>query len=177
MTRAARIWGRVLASAALAVLLGGCASDPAEGYSFARTHDPTVRSVAVPIFENLSEQPGMEALLTEAVIKRIQARTGWRVTSPDLADTTLTGSISSSRYNQLSRTRGVGLAQELSYRLTVDIDWRDARSGETLVSRRGMSATSTFIADIRVGERRDVGEFGAIEELADAIVDELQSRW
>jgi len=168
--------GAMTVLAALAsVLLHGCVG--ASGYSFASRHDTEVRTVHVPIFENRTQHEGLETLLTEAIIKRIQRATPWRVTGAAQADTVLSGAIVSSGFRQLSRTRGTGLSQEVAYQLSVDFDWTDSMSGRPLQQRRGFSALSTFFPDRRVGERRAVGEQLASEELAAAIVDELQARW
>lgn len=163
--------------ACLVLLQGACASDPSKGYSFAPAHDHDIKTIAVPILDNETFSTGTELLLTEAIIKAIQQTTPWRVTSSAAADSTLTGTITKVGFNRLSRTPGTGLAQEVALELAVDFDWTDNRSGRVIASRRSFSAVATFIPDRGVGERLEVGQFGAIDELARRIVDTLRDDW
>jgi len=165
----------VLLAAALA--LGACASDPSEGYSFASTYDTSVRTVSVPIFDNKTFETGVEAELTEAVVKRIQQDTPWRVAASTAADTQLTGTITEFDLRTISFTRGTGLPQEQTYELTVDFAWRDNRSGTVLVERQEFRAAAAYVPERRAGERIDVGRREAVNELARAIVDQMRSDW
>lgn len=167
----------LLAVACATILLGACASDPSRGYSLSPAHDQGVRTIAVPILDNETYSTGTELLLTEAIIKAIQQTTPWRVTSSAAADSTLTGTITKVGFNRLSRTPGTGLAQEVAVELAVDFDWTDNRTGQVLASRRSFSAVATFIPDRGVGERLELGEHGAIDELAHRIVDSLRDDW
>ncbi|MFT5423987.1 MAG: hypothetical protein ACI89L_001779 [Phycisphaerales bacterium] len=158
-------------------LAGGCATDPSSGYSFASTYNESVQTVAVPIFENLTMFPGLESQLSEAVAKEIQRATPWRVAARASADTELTASVTAAEYRTLSTTRGTGLSEEQAFTITVRFNWRDSRTGETLVARRQFAASATTIQARPTGERVEVGHREAIEELARAIVRELRSDW
>lgn len=46
------------AIACACVLTMGCASDPTNGYAFDSAYDSSVRTVAVPIFDNPTYEPG-----------------------------------------------------------------------------------------------------------------------
>ncbi len=157
--------------------LGGCASDPTKGYSTQSTYDDAVRSVAVPVFDNATYSIGLEASLTEAIIKEMRLVTPWVVTSPGNSETTLTGSITRSDMIAYSRESQVGLVQEVGVRITVSFDWVDNRTGKTLVARRNFSATEPFVPSRPSGERLAVGEQAAVQELARDIVAELRSNW
>ena len=162
-------------------LLTGCASDPNSGYAFGSAFDEGVGSVSVPQFENLTFTTGIEADLTDALVKRIQGHTPWRVATQGAADTVLTGVVTDVRYTELSRKPGLGFVQEQGFQMTVDFTWTDARTGEALVERRNFSTASTFIASRSTegdpGERPTVGQREAIDEMAEAIVAQLRSRW
>lgn len=168
---------RLLILIPLMLALASCAGDPRRGYSLKPAHDRGVRTIAVPIFDNKSFSTGVELLLTEAIIKHIQRTTPWRVTTATTADTTLAGSIIRVGFNRLSRTPGTGLAQEVALELAIDFDWTDNRTDKVLVSRRSFSAVSTFIPDRGVGERIEVGQFSAIDELAQRLVAALRDDW
>lgn len=154
-----------------------CASDPTQGYSFTRSHDSTVRTVAVPIFQNPTFARGLEVELTDAIIKEIQSKTPWRVAPEGTANTTLVGTLTNSRMRRLSTGNATGMSQELSVELTVDFDWKDVRSGKSLVSRKSFTAAESFVPATPANERVEAGQHAAIQRLARDIVAELRSNW
>jgi hypothetical protein len=166
-----------LAAASLCLAMGACSSDPTQGYSFTASHDGSVRTVAVPIFQNPTHTYGLEVELTDAIIKEIQAKTPWRVTREGTANTTLSGTLTDSRLRRLSIGRGTGYSQELAVELTVDFDWKDVRTGKTLVSRRSFTASEAFVPATPANERIEGGQHAAIQRLARDIVAELRSNW
>ncbi len=160
-----------------AMLAAGCSSDPARGYAFAEPYDAGVRTVGVPIFENRTFARGTELALTEAVIKQIQQQTPWRVVAADRADTVLEGAITDAQIDTLSTSRRSGLVEEQAYTLTVRFAWRDNRTGQTRVVRENFSAVGVFAPARGVGERLEVGQRDAIDELARDIVAGMRSDW
>ena len=166
-----------LAVVLLAALAWGCASDPRRGYSFESTYAPGVRTVAVPIFKNDTFARGVEFELADAIVKEIQRTTPWRVVGPEHAHATLTGAITDSRLRTLTTDRITGYSQEVAVILTVDFDFRDLRSGQTLAARRNFTVAETFIPAGGIRERLEVGEQATVQELARAIVAELRSNW
>lgn len=170
----------VLLLTGLAIALGGCASDPKRGYAFSSTHSTAVRSVAVPIFDNQSYQKGMEVELTDAIIKEIQRTTPWVVVQGNAgggAQTTLTGSITEASLRSLTTNSQTGMVQEMGLELSVDFDWRDARTGQYLVSRRNFRVMETFVPARPANERLELGGHAAVQEMARDIVAELRSSW
>lgn len=175
MNRPARLLAATLAVSAF--VLGSCASDPREGYSFSSPHDESVKTVAVEVFENDTFSTGIEAELSEAIAKEIMRTTKWRIASTRLADTVLSGTVTTSELKPLSSDQQTGLVQEMGVRLTVDFDWRNNRNGKTLVSRRSFTAMDTFVPAIRTGERIETGEASTVQALAKSIVAEMRSSW
>lgn len=152
--------------------LAGCA-----GYRVGGAHVENVRTVAVPIFENTSLEPGIERLLTEAIIRRIQRSTPYRVTAREVADTIIAGEITEVRRRSIGRRQGTGFTEELTYELVVDVAWIDARSGEPLADLTRLRGGATFSPPIEVGESIEVGQFQAYDRLAERIVDRMLSDW
>lgn len=159
--------------------LTGCASDPHKGYVLGSTFDSGVRSVSVPVFRNASFTPGIEQALTDAVVKEIMAHTPWRVVNGGRADTELAGAITGTELHTLTNTPGTGLVQEQALTMRIDFTWRDNRDGMIRMERRNFAATTTFIpargVSGEIGERIEIGEREAIEELARAIVGEMRA--
>jgi hypothetical protein len=163
---------------ALGVLIG-CASDPHKGYVLGSTYDAGIRTVSVPVFRNGTFTPGIEQTLTDAITKEIMRSTPWRVVSSGNADTELAGWIGEYRLLALTRTPGTGLVQEQALSMQVNFTWRDNRDGTVRLQRERFGATTTFIPSPGIngepGERIEIGEREAIEELARAIVNEMRS--
>lgn len=166
--------------AAACLLLPCCASDPSEGYSFASTFDESARTISVPIFENETYHLGLETELTEAIISEIRRTTPWAIT-PERpgggGDTTLSGVVREVELARLSTSRDSGLVEEQVVSVEIDFDWRDNRTGELRLSRRRFAATGSFIPSRPTGDRIDVGEREAIQQLARDVVSELRSSW
>lgn len=167
-----------VAFGAVACLAGaGCSSDPHKGYSFASTYPAGVHTVSIPVFDNYSKTPGIEAMVTEAVIKEVQRSTGLKVVSADTADSRLTGVVTGVDLRRLTLDRTTGYVQELAVTITVDFDWKDNRSGKVIVGRRGFAASDTFVPAKPSGERIETGQAGAAQRLAKDLVHELRGAW
>lgn len=162
---------------AILLLIPGCASAPNQGYAFDSGFDESIRTIAVPIFRNETTSRGLEVQLTEAVQKQLQQRTPWRLSSTDRADTTLVGVITGTQLSVLSDDPQTGLVQEQAVRITIRFEWRDNRSGEVLVARDGYSASAVFSPSRGVGDRLEMGQRNAIDELASDLVSDLRSSW
>ena len=167
------------AALALVCVVGSCAvgCGVTSGYSLERAYTSDVRTVAVPVWDNATFSTGLEVQLTEAIVKEIQRTTPWRVTSGASADTSLTGSITDVSLRELSSTRGTGLTEEQLVSMTVEFEWRDSRSGQLLTSREDFTAGGTFVPAPSSRERIEVGEYGAIAQLARDVVRSLRSAW
>lgn len=161
--------------ALLLALLPACATDPTRGYTLASAHNERIQSVSVSLFRNDTFEPGLEAELTDAIIREIRRTTPWRVTRD--AQTTLSGVIRAADLIPLATVRGTGLTQEALATLQVDFTWTHNRTGQTLSQRLGFAASGTFVPARPVGERIDHGRRTAIERLARDIVAELRSNW
>lgn len=164
---------------ALAILsaVASCASDPSTGYTFRTSHRQGVRSISVPMFENRTFHKGLEAHLTDAVIKEMQRSTPWAVSGAGSAQTTLEGTIASVELRPLSTGRDSGMVQEMAVRITVDFAWRDNATGNAIVERRGFSASESFVPARPAAEPLALGEYAAAQQLARDIVAEMRSDW
>jgi hypothetical protein len=170
----AAIWALV---AGLGLAAAGCASDPTEGYSSAPVFSTNIRTVAVPIFENETFQPGIEFELTDALIKEIEARTPYKVTAQPRADTILIGRITTVKLDQLSKSRLTGLGEEVITSVTIDFEWKDWRTDAPLVARRSFSGHGLAVPSAPTRERLELGRMAAVQQLARDIVDEMRAAW
>ncbi len=153
----------------VALALAGC------GYSTKPPFNASIRTIAVPIFNNQTFRREWEFRLTEAIDKNIEYRTPYKIADRKNADTLLTGEIKQVQENVLTRRFGTDLPRENELTVVVDFTWKDLRSGRILVERKSFNRSATEIPQI--GERVEDAEQLAIERLAAAIVDQLQSDW
>jgi hypothetical protein len=120
---------------AVALLLPACESDghfTLLGYSTVPNYDPNIRTVYVPIFQNRTNYRGIEFQLTQAVIREIEAKTPFKVVHQcETADTELLGTIAVQNKAILNRNQQ-NLVREAELLLTVEVLWRDRRTGEVL---------------------------------------------
>lgn len=174
-------YGVVAGVVASVLLVGvwavGCAADPNGGYAFRSAHPQHVHSVAVDIFRNETFVTGVEADLTDAIVKEIQRNTPYAVVSSGSAQTTLTGTITHARLRHLTPARATGLSEEVAVDLIVSFEWRDTGTGEPLVRRLNFRAVETFVPARPTNERLELGQHAAVQKMARAIVAELRSSW
>ncbi len=160
--------------AAFLLLLGGGLSTSC-GYTTTPLYNRSIHTIAVPIFANKTFRREWEFRLTEAIDKNIEFRTPYKISRERPADTVLSGEIVDIQENVLTRRFGTILPRENQVTVVVNFTWRDARTGRVLVERRGFNRSSTEIPQTQ--ERVDDAEQLAIERLAAAIVDQLQTDW
>jgi hypothetical protein len=170
---------RVAAAAAAAALLlaGGCASDPAEGWSFRSTWPESIRTVAVDVFRNDSFDRDVAFELADALVKEIEARTPYKVTGARDADTILTGRIRAVDRQQLSKSTLSGLSEEVTIRVTIDLEWRHLQTGESILTLESFTSHGLFLPSRPSGEPMELGEFAAVQKLAREIVDQMRAPW
>lgn len=168
-----------LLSAALLVpgLVSGCASDPTVGYAATGLFREDLRTVAVPIFQNATYRRALEFELTDALIKEIEARTPYKVTTRGSADSILLGTIREVRTSQLSKSRTTGLSEEVIVGVTIEFEWRDLRDNQTLVARQSFVGHGLSLPSRPNAESIELGRFSAVQQLARDIVHEMRSEW
>ena len=157
--------------------LGACSSDPTAGYANVSPHRSDMSSISVPIFNNLTHHHGAETLLTQALARRIQRQTPWKLTAGAQADSTLTGTIVAIELERLGQDRITGLGNEMAVDIAVDFRWVDNRTGEPIVARRNFRGSATFVPAQGVREPIETGLQGAVESLAESMIAELRTDW
>ena len=119
----------------------------------------------------------MEFMLTDALVKEIQVRSPYRVVDKQVADTLLTGTITSVDLRTLSQSQTTGLDNEVLVRVVVDFEWLNQRSGNRIVGRRNFSSSAVFIPSRPSSEPIEMGQFAVVQQLASDIVDQMQASW
>ncbi len=161
----------------LALPIGSCASDPTQGYAAVSPFPTGVTTIAVEIFDNRTFHRDLEFELADALIKEIEARTPYKVTSADRANSILTGRIRNVERDQLSKSRLTGLSEEVIISVTIDFQWRDLRTDEPLLGRESFTGHGLFVPSRPTGEPIELGEFAVVQRLARDVVSEMRAQW
>ncbi len=172
-----RLYVTAVTGVLAALEVTGCAADPTMGWSTASAWPQDIRTVAVNLPENATRNRTVEYEFMDALIKEIEARTPYKVTAPDRADTILTGRIRRVDHKQLSKSSLTGLSEEVTVSVTIDLTWTDLRTGETLLELESFTSHSLFVPSNPTREPIELGEFGVAQRLASDIVTEMQADW
>jgi hypothetical protein len=122
----------------VAALLPACGWDghfTVLGYTTQPNYDLNIHSVRVPIFKNrtywtVTPVVGMDVDLTRAVVREIELKTPYKV-KQEGADTELKGAIVNFTKVPINYTQ-FGYGRDYECTLTVELFWRDLRTGQLL---------------------------------------------
>ncbi len=154
-------------SALTAVLLGGCA-----GYSNQCLYPSDIETIYVEMFDNTTFRRGQEYELTDAVAKRIELETPYKIVSDrSRADTVISGKIVSVSEPVLTGEKETGRPLEKQSEIKAEFSWKDLRTGELLIEQQSVSAAASFVEFQQQG-------FGyatmvAVNRLAERIVEKM----
>jgi len=159
---------------AVCLVFSGCAE--MGGYCGESLFPEEVNSVYVEMFDSRSFRRGVEYELSDALAKRIEAETPYKIVSDrNRADTVISGQILSISESWLSSEREVGRALEKELELRAVVNWKNLKTGELLIDNQSVSASASF------SEWQNQG-FGyastfAANNLARRIVELMEKQW
>jgi hypothetical protein len=155
------------------VTVAGCEGG---GYSNTSLYPEAVGTVYVEMFDNQSFRRGVEYELTDALAKRIEAQTPYKiVTSRDRADTVISGQIVQANESVLTTERQIGRALEKNVELRAVVSWKNLRTGELLIDNRTVSASASYSEWQNQGFA--YGSALAANSLAERIVELMEAGW
>ena len=158
----------VLAGVALAGLLGGC------GYSVGLGGNlPShLKTVAVPIFVNSTQQPAVESVITAAVVNAFVTSGRLKVVSVKEADSILEGNIIGYNLDSIAYNSQINVTV-YRLRVRVNILFRDVRQSTTLYKQDGLEQWADFSVQGQVSDtlaREDQASRQAAVEIGRRIV-------
>lgn len=135
MTRTGR--APALGVALLVAGLAGC------GYSFRGNLPDHIKTVAVPVFTNKTSEPGVDALLTSAVVEAYASNGRLRVVRPEDADAILEGEVIGYTVQSIAFDNQANVRQ---YRLqvTMNVRMRDVRQKSMLFEQQNLREKADF---------------------------------
>ncbi len=166
--------GILIGSIVCGLVFCGCAETG--GYSNKSLFPEEVSSVYVEMFESQSFRRGVEYDLTDAVAKRIEAETQYKViSSRDRADSVLSGQIVRVGETFLSAERRVGRALEKEVEVQAVVNWKNLKTGELLVDNQQVSASASY-SEWQNQDFRYASALAA-NKLAQRIVELMEKEW
>ncbi len=161
-------WGTI---AAVCFCLSGCG-----GYSNESLYPDEVGTVYVEMFENESFQRGVEYELTDAIAKRIEAQTPYKIVSNrDRADTVLSGHLVAVGKSMLTIERQTGRALEKDVDLRAVVNWKNLKTGKLLIDNKAVDATASYSEWQNQGSA--YASSLAANKLAVKIVELMEKEW
>jgi hypothetical protein len=158
----------------LALALCGCAE--LSGYSNESLFPQKVDSICLEMFDNQTFRRGTEYELSDALSKRIEVETPYKiVSSRDRADTVISGQIVSIAEFALSTERETGRVLEKEVELKALVNWKNLMTGELLIDNQSVSASASYS-----GYQKQDFKYAstlAANNLARKIVELMERKW
>jgi len=165
-----RAWFLMMGLLMLTAIGSGC------GYRVGTLLPEHIKTIAVPVFVNETNEPQFEIQATNAVINQLATDGTLRVVPEGEADVVL--SVRLIRYERKA-IRYTGATRPAEYRLTVTVlaTLHDTREGTDLWEDVRLSGNTEFVvgAGLPAAERRARPE--ALEDLAHDVVERIVEGW
>ncbi|MHC4482356.1 MAG: LPS assembly lipoprotein LptE [Planctomycetota bacterium] len=146
------------------------------GYSNEPLFTPEVGSVYVEMFENQTFWRGVEYELTDALAKRIEAETPYKIiSSRNRADSVISGQLISIGQSLLSIEREMGTALEMEMELRAVVNWKNLKTGDLLVDNQAVIASASYSS--LQSQSLDYASKLAANNLARRIVELMEEEW
>jgi len=162
-----------LTLAAVLFFTAGCAS-----YKFRSSVPEELRTIAVPVFENASGYPEIDAVVTQYVLREFQREGTFKVSTLDNASLKLLGKLVKTDLQSLNYDRNFGSrTSEYRYSLVAEITLIERGSGKLLIDAMPIKANTTFLThgDMLTGMQDAYPRIA--KELARAITDAVLAHW
>jgi len=170
----ARLALPITAAAALSIALTGCSG--IGGYSNEALFPNDVRTVCLDMFDSRSFRRGIEFDLSDALAKRIESETPYKiVSSKDRADSVISGQLLSVGESTLTMEREVARPLEKEVVLTAAVNWKNLNTGDLMINNKTVTATASYSPF----QNQDFtyGSTLAANKLAQRIVELMETDW
>jgi len=159
---------------AFCLLFSGCAE--MSGYSDEPLFPQDVSSVCLEMFDNQTFRRGVEYELSDALAKRIEVDTPYKlVSSLDRADTVIGGQIISMDIFEISTEREIGRVLEQELELRAMVNWKNLKTGEMLINNQLVNASASY-STYQMQDFKYASTLAA-NNLAQKIVELMEEKW
>ena len=162
-------------TASAAAWLTGCGTGGLAGYQNTWLHPDDVSSVYVEMFDSSGFRRGYEFKLTEAVCKRIESQTPYKIVSDrNLADSVLSGTVGTGS-GVVAGDRYTGRALEREALVQVRVTWKNLQTGRLMLDNEVVYAAVSY-SDL-LGQTFDYSAGAAVNKAAQKVVELMEQPW
>ncbi|OHB61994.1 MAG: hypothetical protein A2Y76_11725, partial [Planctomycetes bacterium RBG_13_60_9] len=135
-----------------------------------------IRSVYVEMFDNRTFRRGLEYTLSDALAKRIESDTPYRIVSDkDRTDSVLSGQIVAINESILTLERQTGQALEKEIVVAAVVNWKDLTTGRLMLNNATVTAAASY-SDLQ-NQDFTYASGVAANKLARKIVEVMENNW
>lgn len=166
----------VFAVISVLCFISGCGQGGFSGYSNSWLHPQEISTVYVEMFDSQSFRRGHEYVLTDAICKRIETDTPYKIVSDrNIADSVLSGKLLSIGLGNISMERNTGRIFENRTYARVLVRWQNLKTNEIMIDNESVYATAE--SSVFVGQGFDYSSKVAVNRAAEKIVELMQIKW
>jgi len=160
---------------AVLLFLSGCNMSK-RGYTNEWLYPDDIKTIYVKMFDTGDFRRGHEYILTDAICKKIEAQTPYKIVSDmNLADTVLSGRLSGLGAETLATDRYSGSPLEYEVLAIVTVKWKNLKTGELLINSKDAKATGTY--SIQLGQDFEYAANVAVNRAADRVIELMELPW
>ncbi|MBN1787781.1 MAG: hypothetical protein JW806_05240 [Sedimentisphaerales bacterium] len=149
----------------------GCA-----GYSDESLYSQDIKSIYIEMFDNATFTRDIEYDLTDAIAKRIDTDTPYRIVSDkSRADTVLSGKVTAISGLPLTIERETARPLASQSEVSAIFSWKNLNTGEYLLENSSATATASY-SEFQE-QSFDYASKVAANKLAERIVEQMQMGW
>jgi hypothetical protein len=158
------------------ILSGLCGCAALKVYSNKSLFPGNVKSVCLEMFDNQTFWRGIEYELSDALSKRIETETPYKIISDrNHADAVISGQLVSIGESALTTERETGRILEKEVELVAVVNWKNLNTGQLLINNQTVTASASYseyqMQDFKYGSSL------AANKLARNIVELMEQKW
>ncbi|MDA3925273.1 MAG: LPS assembly lipoprotein LptE [Kiritimatiellae bacterium] len=155
------------------IFITGCAS-----YRFTSKVPIESRTIAVPVFENESYFPELDAIATQYTLREFQREGTFKIKPVKEAAYKLIGCVTRANSQSLSYNRNLeSRTSEYQHNVTVKITLVETSTGKILINDMPITARSSFLSQNDMLTDMQDAYPRIAKELAQSIVDTVLAQW
>ena len=153
-----------------------CGCDGLGGYTNKSLFPDDIQSIQIKMFDNQTFRRGVEFELTDALSKRIEAQSPYKIVSDaDSADSVISGQIVSIRESALSTERETGRILEKEVQIQAVVNWKNLRTGQMLLNNVTVNSSATY-SQFQMQDFLYASDLAA-NNMARKIVELMEKKW
>ena len=135
-----------------------------------------IRNIVIPLFENTTEEPGIEETLTDTVTEQFLINGEYRIVGIRQADAAIIGVITHIQEESVAFSEGT-TAREVRLSIVVDVRFETVDKKEVIWEERQLRTFGDYAIDTGTETDREPAIKTAIDKMAEEILNQSISGW